>query len=91
MEDLKKFSWVKGVVLVVGGYGKQTVVAVRGIEVLTVKLKYSAKTEVFSCDELSMVEKSHEALMEKISHHAMKEEQRLIMIKQNPNIGSFAW
>jgi hypothetical protein len=89
--DLKNFSWVKDVVLITGGYGKITVVAVRGIESKSLKLKHSAKTGVFTCDEFNLVEMSHEALMDKIYQEMLVEKARQEFIKQNPNIGAFAW
>lgn len=87
MEELKKFQWVRSVVLIVGGYGKQTLVAVRGIELMSFKLKHSAKTGVFVCEELNLAEQSHEALMEKIFQHALRQD----LLNNNPNVGAFAW
>lgn len=87
----KKFSWVKDVILISGGYGKNTVVAIRGEPVMTVKIKMIAKSGTFACDELALVEPTHDALMDKIYEKALFEKERQDYLAANPHIGLFDW
>jgi hypothetical protein len=87
----KKFSWVKDVILISGGYGKNTVVAIRGEPIMEVKIKMIAKSGTFTCDELALVETTHDALIDKIYEKAINEKERQDYLTANPHIGLFDW
>lgn len=70
---MKKFNWVKGVVLVVGGYGKASLVALRGQKLAEFKLKLN-KSGTFEAPELGLIAQTHEELMELIYNKAINYE-----------------